>query len=201
MNEILCFYQLLRCWFSITLNGLSGESLQCQWIRFWHWIRGNWNTILSRNIVYLNGPTIKNGQMSLSMRKTHSVDIWRKTWMTYVGQLPWTKRLGVLIWFLSIGYGLLSRVLIGQNTIFLILCFLSITRGPLAPCFAHLIAEDMSKSAVIEEKTFKHSPWAGADNPLGPKFWCQQVGLITMVICCKFTKNPFNLFSWLNKCI
>ena len=49
----------------------------------------------------------------------------------------------------------------------------------------------MLKSAVIEEKTFKHSPWAGADNPLGPKFWCQQVGLITMVICCKFTKNPF----------
>ena len=37
-------------------------------------------------------------------------------------------------------------------------------------CIAHLTAEDMLKSAVIEEKTFKHSPWAGADNPLGPKF-------------------------------
>ena len=37
-------------------------------------------------------------------------------------------------------------------------------------CIAHLIAEDMLKSAVIEEKTFKHSLWAGADNPLGPKF-------------------------------
>ena len=37
-------------------------------------------------------------------------------------------------------------------------------------CIAHLIAEDMLKSAVIEEKTFKHSPWAGADNLLGPKF-------------------------------
>ena len=34
-------------------------------------------------------------------------------------------------------------------------------------CIAHLIAEDMLKSAVIEEKTFKHSPWPGADNPLG----------------------------------
>ena len=34
----------------------------------------------------------------------------------------------------------------------------------------HLIAEDMLKSAVIKEKTFKHSPWAGADNPLGPNF-------------------------------
>ena len=30
-------------------------------------------------------------------------------------------------------------------------------------CNAHLIAEDMLKSAVIEEKTFKHSPWAGAE--------------------------------------
>ena len=60
-------------------------------------------------------------------------------------------------------------------------------------CIAHLIAEDMLKSAVIEEKTFKHSPWAGADNPLGPNFLCQQVGLITMVIYYKFTKNPFNL--------
>ena len=28
----------------------------------------------------------------------------------------------------------------------------------------------MLKSAVIEEKKFKCSPWAGADNPLGPKF-------------------------------
>ena len=37
-------------------------------------------------------------------------------------------------------------------------------------CIAHLIAEDMLKSAVIEETTFKHSPCAGADNPLGPKF-------------------------------
>ena len=37
-------------------------------------------------------------------------------------------------------------------------------------CIAHLCAEDMLKSAVIEEKKFKHSPLAGADVPLGPKF-------------------------------
>ena len=54
-------------------------------------------------------------------------------------------------------------------------------------------AEDMLKSAVIEEKKFKHNPWAGADNPWGPKFLCQQEGLITMVICCKFKKNLFKL--------
>ena len=67
----------------------------------------------------------------------------------------------------------------------------------------------MLKSAVIEEKKYKHSPWTGADNPLGPKFWCQQECLITMVICCKFEKNFFDLlpltlntfFSWFNKCI
>ena len=63
-------------------------------------------------------------------------------------------------------------------------------------CIAHLSAEDMSKSAVIEENKFKYSPWAGADNPLGPTFWCQQEGLITMVICCKFKKNLFNLWLY-----
>ena len=57
-------------------------------------------------------------------------------------------------------------------------------------------AEDMLKSAVIEEKKFKHSLWARADNPLVPKFWCQPVGLITMVICCKFKKNLFNLWLY-----
>ena len=29
----------------------------------------------------------------------------------------------------------------------------------------------MLKSAVIEEKKFKHSPRVGADNPLRPKFY------------------------------
>ena len=37
-------------------------------------------------------------------------------------------------------------------------------------CIAHLSAEDMLNLAVTEEKKFKHSPWAGADNPLGPEF-------------------------------
>ena len=44
----------------------------------------------------------------------------------------------------------------------------------------------MLKLAVIEEKKFKHSRRVGADNPWGPKCLCQQEGLITMVICCKF---------------
>ena len=37
-------------------------------------------------------------------------------------------------------------------------------------CITHLSAEDKLKSAVIEEKKFKHSPRVGADNPFGPKF-------------------------------
>ena len=46
--------------------------------------------------------------------------------------------------------------------------------------------------------------WQGQTRP---KFWCQQEGLITMVICCKFKKNLVNLwlyahlFTWFNKCI
>ena len=78
------------------------------------------------------------------------------------------------------------------------------TRGPLVPtewvyrlreCIAYMSAEDMLKSAVIEEKKFKHSPWAGADNPLRPKFLCQQEDLITMVICCKFKKESLQALA------
>ena len=36
----------------------------------------------------------------------------------------------------------------------------------------------------------------GADNPLGPKFLCQQKGLITLVIFCNFQKNLFNLWFY-----
>ena len=38
-------------------------------------------------------------------------------------------------------------------------------------CIADLSAEDMVKSAVIEEKKFKHRPLAGTDSPLGPIFF------------------------------
>ena len=52
----------------------------------------------------------------------------------------------------------------------------------------------MLASVVIEEKKSKYGLWEGADNQLGPKFLCQQEGLITMVICCKFFKKIlFNL--------
>ena len=47
------------------------------------------------------------------------------------------------------------------------------------------------------------SPGAGADTPQGTKFWCQEKGLITLPICCKFQTNLFDFiqcFSWFNTC-
>ena len=43
-----------------------------------------------------------------------------------------------------------------------------------------------------------YSPGAGADNPLGMKFWCQQEHLVTSVICCKFQKNLFEVWFYTN---
>ena len=63
--------------------------------------------------------------------------------------------------------------------------------------------------------SFKKSPWslilynkcslAGADSPQGTKFWCQQICLITSIICCKFKKislksDFIHFFSWFNTC-
>ena len=38
-----------------------------------------------------------------------------------------------------------------------------------------------------------YSPGAGADRPQGTKFLCQQKGLITLPICCKFQRNLFEV--------
>ena len=40
-----------------------------------------------------------------------------------------------------------------------------------------------------------YSPKAGADNPLGTTFLCQQENLVTLVICCKFKKKEISLKS------
>ena len=37
---------------------------------------------------------------------------------------------------------------------------------------------------------------AGADNPLGTKFLCQQEHLVTFVICCKLKKSPFEAWCY-----
>ena len=41
-----------------------------------------------------------------------------------------------------------------------------------------------------------YSPKAGADNPLGPKFLCQQEHLVNLIICCKFQKNLFEVWFY-----
>ena len=41
-----------------------------------------------------------------------------------------------------------------------------------------------------------YSPGAGADSPQGTKFWCQQEGLITLPICCKFQRNLFEVWFY-----
>ena len=41
-----------------------------------------------------------------------------------------------------------------------------------------------------------YSPRAGADNPFGTKFWCQQKPLVTSVICYKFQKNLFEVWFY-----
>ena len=41
-----------------------------------------------------------------------------------------------------------------------------------------------------------YSPRAGADSPQGTKFWCQQKGLITLPICCKFPRNLFEVWFY-----
>ena len=52
-----------------------------------------------------------------------------------------------------------------------------------------------------------YSPGARADSPQGTKFGCQQKGIITLPICCKFQRNLFEVwfytffFSWFNTCI
>ena len=51
-----------------------------------------------------------------------------------------------------------------------------------------------------------YSPGEWADSPQGTKYWCQQKGLITLPICCRFQRNIFEVwfkifFSWFNTCI
>ena len=40
---------------------------------------------------------------------------------------------------------------------------------------------------------YVYSPGAGADSPQGTKFGCQQKGIITLPICCKFQRNLFEV--------
>ena len=62
--------------------------------------------------------------------------------------------------------------------------------------FDHLLQASNKSSWILILYTFFnvfphiYSPGAGADNHLWTKFWCQQKGLVTLPICCKFQKIP-----------
>ena len=68
---------------------------------------------------------------------------------------------------------------------------------PLQPFVASLkkISLNSDLIHIFLQVVFPHvySPGAGADNPLWTKFWCQQKGLVTLPICCKFQKNIFEV--------
>ena len=61
----------------------------------------------------------------------------------------------------------------------------------------------MLKSAVIEEKKFKHNlARVGADNPLGPKVLCQQEGsFVASLKRISSTSDFIHIFSKFNKYI
>ena len=45
------------------------------------------------------------------------------------------------------------------------------------------------------------APGQGQTNPLCTKFWCQQKGLVTLPICCKFQKNIFQVWFYTYFCL
>ena len=68
---------------------------------------------------------------------------------------------------------------------------------PFVASFKHL------NSDFIHINVFPHvySPGAGSDNTLWTKFWCQQKGLVTLPICCKFQTNIFEVWFYTYFCL
>ena len=68
--------------------------------------------------------------------------------------------------------------------------------------FRHLLQVSKKSLWSLNLYNFLHdfihvySPRAGADNPVGTKFWWQQEHLVTSVICCKFQKNLFEVWFY-----
>ena len=73
--------------------------------------------------------------------------------------------------------------------------------------FDHLLQVSNNTLLILILYTFfnvfphVYSPGAGADNPLWTKFWCQQKGLVTLPICCKFKKNIFEVRFYTYFCL
>ena len=55
---------------------------------------------------------------------------------------------------------------------------------------------------ILNDFIHVYSPRAATDNPWGTKFWCQQIFLITLPICCQFKNNLFEVwFSTIFLCV
>ena len=71
------------------------------------------------------------------------------------------------------------------------------------PSFLHAGSEDSEQTGrtlILLGLSYRgshvYSPGIGADSPQGIKFWCQQKGLITLPICCKFQRNLWSLILY-----
>ena len=62
-----------------------------------------------------------------------------------------------------------------------------------SPVNAHLTPDP---GIYVDAFVHVHSPRAGADNPLGMKFWWQQKGLFSLPICCKFQNDLFEIWFY-----
>ena len=69
---------------------------------------------------------------------------------------------------------------------------------PLRPFVASFKKISLNSDFIHIFYVFPHvySHRAGADNPLWTKFWCQQKGLVTLPICCKFQENIFEVWFY-----
>ena len=57
----------------------------------------------------------------------------------------------------------------------------------------HLFDASFKKMPLKSDFIYVFSPGAGADSPQGTQFRCQQEGIITLPICCKFQRNLFEV--------
>ena len=73
--------------------------------------------------------------------------------------------------------------------------------------FDHLLQVSKQSLWILTLYTFfnvfphVYSPGVEADNLLWAKFWCQQKGLVTLPICCKFQKNIFEVWFYTYFCL
>ena len=99
---------------------------------------------------------------------------------------PWGWNFDVNRNILSLRSFVASLKEISLNVLSLYSFVTSFKKMSLKPDFIHFLHD------LIHE----YSPGAGTESPQGTKFWCQQEGLITLPICCKFQRNLFEVWFY-----